>query len=71
MNIGNNVEKLFISADNVKDRADKLLEAIYKEFDVSDYEELTDVLVRDLCEKIKIMRDSIENYHDFVVENDL
>lgn len=70
MNTGN-IEKLFVSANNVKDKADDLLHSIFKEFDVSDVEDITDEMSYVLCKKLIEMSEGIEGFRDYVVENDL
>lgn len=70
MNIGN-IEKLFVSASNLQERADKLTQSIYKEFGVEFYEDIEDEFARELCEKIGVLVGGIEEFREFVINNDI
>lgn len=65
------IEKMFVTASNLQEKADKFVQAIYNEFDVDYYDDIEDEFARELCEKMSVMVGGIEEFREFVINNNI
>ena len=63
------IEKMFVTASNLQERADRLVKSILKEYGVDYYEDITDEFARELCERIYTLSGGMEDFREFVINN--
>ena len=70
MNISK-IEKMFVTASNLQEKADKFVQEVYNEFGVDYYDDIEDEFARELCEKMSVMVGGIEEFREFVINNNV
>ena len=67
----NNIEKLYVSATSLEKKAEKIYRSMCDECGGVEYDEIEDEFTRELCGKILVMVAGIEEFREFVINNDL